>query len=133
MRNPDQLRERTLLGKDASIQQVDPDHPGPPRPGHRRGLLQAGSDPAPVSLRRLLRTGAGRARQALVSPPGTGIVAILASARSARLGLEQISGYNPLHLQSYSEYVEAMNGARQDYHWLASTPPPSPDRSCSTC
>jgi hypothetical protein len=46
------------------------------------------------------------------------MVATLVGARSARLQLEQVSGYNPLHLKHYVEYVEAMNGARQDYHWL---------------
>jgi len=46
------------------------------------------------------------------------IVAILANGRSARLGLEQISGYNPLRLKHYAEYFDAMNGASQDYHWL---------------
>ncbi len=46
------------------------------------------------------------------------IVAILANGRSARLGLEQTSGYNPLHLRYYAEYVAIMNGAPQDYHWL---------------
>jgi hypothetical protein len=54
--------------------------------------------------------------------PGTPLdprnVAILANARSAQLRLEQVSGYNPLHLKYYAEYIEAMNDARQDYHWL---------------
>lgn len=51
------------------------------------------------------------------------IVAILANGRSARLGLEQTSGYNPLHLKHYVEYVDTMNGAPQDYHWLDLMPP----------
>lgn len=46
------------------------------------------------------------------------MLAILANGRSAFLGLEQISGYNPLHLKDYTEYVEWMNMVRQDYHWL---------------
>jgi len=46
------------------------------------------------------------------------LVAILANGRSARLGLEQTSGYNPLQIKYYAEYVAAMNGAPQDYHWL---------------
>jgi hypothetical protein len=46
------------------------------------------------------------------------VLATLANGRSTRLGLEQISGYNPVHLQYYVEYIAAMNGTEQDYHWL---------------
>jgi hypothetical protein len=46
------------------------------------------------------------------------IFAALANGRATRLGLEQISGYNPVHLEHYVEYFEAMNGMAQDYHWL---------------
>ncbi len=42
----------------------------------------------------------------------------LLNGRSFFLGLEQISGYNPLHLKYYVDYVDAMNGGPQDYHWL---------------
>jgi len=51
------------------------------------------------------------------------VVAILANGRPARLGLEQISGYNPLRLKHYAEYFDAMNNAPQDYHWLEVYPP----------
>ncbi len=47
-----------------------------------------------------------------------GIMAILTNARSVQLGLEQISGYNPMHLADYVNYMTAMNGTRQNYHWL---------------
>ena len=47
-----------------------------------------------------------------------GIVEVLANGRSARLGLEQVSGYNPLHLKNYDDYFTTMNAARQNYHWL---------------
>ena len=46
------------------------------------------------------------------------VIAIMTNARPPRLGLEQISGYNPLRLKHYSEYFDAMNEAPQDYHWL---------------
>lgn len=46
------------------------------------------------------------------------VIAILANARPSRLGLEHISGYNPLRLKTYAEYFDAMNNAPQDYHWL---------------
>ncbi len=42
----------------------------------------------------------------------------LLNGRSFFLGLEQISGYNPLHLKYYVDYIDAMNGGPQDYHWL---------------
>jgi hypothetical protein len=46
------------------------------------------------------------------------VFAALANGRATRLGLEQVSGYNPVHLEAYVEYVEAMNDMPQDYHWL---------------
>jgi hypothetical protein len=46
-----------------------------------------------------------------------GVVAVLVNGRSVFLGLEQVSGYNPMHLAYYADYVEVMNGAAQDYHW----------------
>lgn len=46
------------------------------------------------------------------------IMAILTNARSAQLGLEQISGYNPMHLGAYADYIAWMNDFRQNYHWL---------------
>jgi hypothetical protein len=51
------------------------------------------------------------------------VIAILANARPTRLGLQQISGYNPVHLKYYQEYVKFMNHEDQDYHWLDLTSP----------
>lgn len=42
---------------------------------------------------------------------------VLANGRAVRLGLEQTSGYNPVQLMYMYEYINAMNFARQDYHW----------------
>jgi hypothetical protein len=47
-----------------------------------------------------------------------GVVGILVNARTYRLGLYQTGGYNPIQLRYYTEYVDVMNGRRQDYHWL---------------
>lgn len=47
-----------------------------------------------------------------------GVVGILVNGRSMRLRLEQTSGYNPVQLRYYGEYMDVMNGKRQDYHWL---------------
>lgn len=46
------------------------------------------------------------------------IVAILANGRATRLGLEQVSGYNPLHLKYYAEFIDVMNRKQQDYHFF---------------
>ena len=32
-------------------------------------------------------------------------------------GLEDAQGYNPLQLRRYAEYLAALNGGPQDYHW----------------
>jgi hypothetical protein len=45
-------------------------------------------------------------------------IAILANARATRLGLEQVPGYSPVHSRYYSEYITAMNGTEQDYHFF---------------
>jgi hypothetical protein len=47
-----------------------------------------------------------------------GIIEILANARANRLGLQQISGYNAVHLDYYVDYIDVMNGKQQDYHYL---------------
>jgi hypothetical protein len=31
-------------------------------------------------------------------------------------GIEDIQGYNPIHIRHYGEYIDAMNGHRQEYH-----------------
>jgi hypothetical protein len=42
---------------------------------------------------------------------------VLANGRAVRLGLEQTSGYNPVQIMYMYQYINAMNFARQDYHW----------------
>lgn len=44
------------------------------------------------------------------------IQALLVSARAMRLELFDIQGYNPVQLKRYVEFMEAINGLRQDYH-----------------
>lgn len=46
------------------------------------------------------------------------VAAALANGRSTRLGLEQIPGFNAVHLKYYVDYINAMNGTAQDYHFL---------------
>ena len=45
------------------------------------------------------------------------VLAVLVNGRAARLGLDLIQGYNPSHLLIYDQYVAAMNGGYQNYHW----------------
>lgn len=45
------------------------------------------------------------------------VLAILLNARTERLGLESIQGYNPSHILWYDQLIDAMNGGQQDYHW----------------
>ncbi|GIW03816.1 MAG: hypothetical protein KatS3mg059_0436 [Thermomicrobiales bacterium] len=51
------------------------------------------------------------------------IQALLVSARAMRLGLYDIQGYNPVQLKRYVEFIEAINGLRQDYHDANIHPP----------
>lgn len=44
------------------------------------------------------------------------IQALLVSARAMRLKVFDIQGYNPVQLKRYVEFIEAVNGLRQDYH-----------------
>ena len=46
-------------------------------------------------------------------------VALLANNRALYFGLQDIQGYNPLHLARYREFVAALNGHRQEYHGLS--------------
>jgi hypothetical protein len=50
------------------------------------------------------------------------VLAVLAGGRAAFLELQSIQGYNPLHLGVYTEYIDAMNGGPQDYHWTDPSP-----------
>jgi hypothetical protein len=44
------------------------------------------------------------------------VVALLVNGRPMQLGLQQLSGYNPLQLLTYLEYLAVANGRYQDYH-----------------
>ena len=46
------------------------------------------------------------------------IVHTLAGSRAGFLGLQQVSGYNPIHLRNYVEYFEVMQGQPQNYHFV---------------
>jgi hypothetical protein len=46
--------------------------------------------------------------------PGT--ADLLVNNRSIRLGLDDIQGYNPVQIQRYVNYFEAINGQEQSYH-----------------
>jgi hypothetical protein len=41
---------------------------------------------------------------------------LLVSARPMRLHLQDIQGYNPIQLDRYVEFIEAINGVKLDYH-----------------
>lgn len=43
-------------------------------------------------------------------------VALLVNNRATGLGLEDIQGYNPIQPRRYVEFIEALNGAGQEYH-----------------
>ena len=45
------------------------------------------------------------------------MVAILQNSRAIRLGLETTQGYNPLQPLVYQEFIRALNGQEQDYHY----------------
>ncbi len=45
------------------------------------------------------------------------MVAILQNARPMRLGLETTQGYDPLQPLVYQEFLQAMNGREQNYHY----------------
>ena len=42
--------------------------------------------------------------------------ALLVANRAFPLGLEEIQGYNPVQLERYSRFIDALNGVRQEYH-----------------
>lgn len=116
----DQPELSSKIGKDESIEKAVQTVLARGDPGSAAQFLQdARSNQPPFRYAAYFGTGSST-----TYVPSTAfrleprMVASLAGARSARLGLEQIAGYNPLHLKHYAEYVEAMNGARQDYHWL---------------
>jgi hypothetical protein len=48
----------------------------------------------------------------------TGTLAVLANGSAMRTGLQQTGGYTIPHYSWLADYVEVMNGAAQDYHYL---------------
>jgi hypothetical protein len=44
------------------------------------------------------------------------ILPLLMNGRSIRLGLEDIQGYDPAHLNRYREFMQALNGMEREYH-----------------
>ncbi len=44
--------------------------------------------------------------------------ALEANSRSMLMGLQSLQGYNPTHISRYDEYMTALNGSDQEYHFL---------------
>jgi hypothetical protein len=44
--------------------------------------------------------------------------ALEANARSMVMGLQNVQGYNPTHIARYDQFMEALNGDAQDYHFM---------------
>lgn len=49
-------------------------------------------------------------------------VPLLVNNRATLLGLDDVQGYNPVQLQRYVEYINALNGQAQNYHELTIFP-----------
>jgi hypothetical protein len=41
---------------------------------------------------------------------------LLVNNRATALGIDDLQGYNPIHLRRYAEFIDALNGLPQDYH-----------------
>ena len=121
IRDPRNLPDwNDLFGKDPMVQDAIEQVAAREEPGTAAEFLQSRRDalqPFRFAPYWGVQPGGG-----YTSAPGyrtdPNVIAIMTNARPPRLGLEQISGYNPLRLKHYSEYFEAMNEAPQDYHWL---------------
>jgi hypothetical protein len=70
----------------------------------------AGYDPAFITLRYGLEV---RYIWQMFEP---GATSLLVNNRATLLGLQDIQGYNPLQLQRYVEFFDALNGEAQEYH-----------------
>ena len=44
------------------------------------------------------------------------VVDLITPPRAIRLGLDDIQGYNPVHVRRYDEFMTALNGKTQNYH-----------------
>jgi len=69
-----------------------------------------GHDPDMASAEEAMQGGYRR----YLEEPNT--VPLLVNNRATLVGLEDIQGYNPVHLQRYVEYMTALNGQEQNYH-----------------
>jgi len=118
MRHP-QNYKNNLLAANTSLRQTIQTVLAPHDPATAAALLQhLQATQPPFRYAAYFGSGVTTNQNSSAIATHASIVAILAGARSARLGLEQISGYNPLHLKYYANFIAAMNGAQQDYHWL---------------
>jgi hypothetical protein len=86
---------------------------GPTQPGSAAEFLQRQMDNQ-QPFRYATYYGADAVGYAVESPA---YVALLDRSRAAELGLEHISGYNPIGLKYYSEYFDVMDDRKQDYHY----------------
>jgi hypothetical protein len=109
-----------LLGEDDETQAIVNQFQRTSDPGTTAGYLQeaqAGEDP----FRYAWYIGIGYEDSYITSSGARmeqGTLGVLANGRSIFLGLEEIAGYNPIHLEDYVELSDAMNGTDQNYHWL---------------
>ena len=82
------------------------------RPPARRPAATPASIPPSSRTCRLRRTAATRLPQPLVGPSHW----LLVHNWGTWFGVADIQGYNPVQLQRYVEYIDALNGHRQEYH-----------------
>lgn len=110
-----------LLGRDPEMQAVLDRYVAPADPGTGAEFIQNQQRALPP-FRIVGYAGRGYADQVERSYSArrteVGVMAVLVNGRAFYLDLEQIQGYNPTHLLTYVQYYEAMNEARQDYHWI---------------
>lgn len=110
-----------LLGKDPKMQTLLDRYVAPTDPGTGAEFIQNQQRALPP-FRIVGYAGRGYADQVERSYSARrtepGVMAVLVNGRAFYLDLEQIQGYNPTHLLTYVQYYEAMNGEKQDYHWI---------------
>lgn len=110
----------TLLARDAETQDLLDQYVSPTDPGGAGEYLQSQADKSEP----FRYVGyAGRNPQNDESSYSTRrrspeVMSSLLNGRPFFLDLEHIAGYNPLPLQHYVDYINAMNGDTQNYHWL---------------
>ena len=90
-------------------------------PGTAAGFLQQQRDTQPpfrYAAYYAADTASGQHLPFLYRRLDPEIVHTLAGSRAGFLGLQQVSGYNPIHLRNYVEYFEVMQGQPQNYHFV---------------